>query len=280
MRNLALQHTAAACANPLCLLCEMGFLFDMLEKAEGSICQATNLLKIFSTHPEAARLGLLEEDASGHSLTTMLQGLTRFLLDAITLDYKSLYPYSDALAQAFATPATTAIRCMNCRSEHTRPGTSFASDLLYPLPKTGGRAARPPKVTFSQVLKLSMEREMTTRGWCSRCQRYQSLATRKTIHSVPPVLMLNAAITSIEAKQLWGIPGWLPDEIGVLFEQGQFFCYEGEDLKMQVQRGTNITVYSLIGLAADVDSGQHQKSHLVSVVNGIHPPFPILDNSS
>lgn len=30
----------------------MGFLFDMLEKAEGSICQATNLLKTFSNHPQ------------------------------------------------------------------------------------------------------------------------------------------------------------------------------------------------------------------------------------
>jgi PAB-dependent poly(A)-specific ribonuclease subunit 2 len=52
IRNLALQHTASACANELCLLCEMGFLFDMLEKAEGSICQATNLLKTFSNHPQ------------------------------------------------------------------------------------------------------------------------------------------------------------------------------------------------------------------------------------
>ena len=52
IRNLALQHTATSCMNDLCLLCEMGFLFDMLEKAEGSICQATNLLKTFSNHPQ------------------------------------------------------------------------------------------------------------------------------------------------------------------------------------------------------------------------------------
>jgi PAB-dependent poly(A)-specific ribonuclease subunit 2 len=82
---------------------------------------------------------------------------------------------------------------------------------------------------------------------------------------------LNAAITSPEAKQLWGTPGWLPEEIGVIVEQGQFFCYEGEDLKLHIQRGMHhITVYSLIGLAVDVDSGQHQKSHLVSIVNGEH----------
>jgi len=80
--------------------------------------------------------------------------------------------------------------------------------------------------------------------------------------------MLNAAITP-EAKQHWGTPGWLPNEIGIIVEQGQFFCYEGEDLKLHLQRGTHTTtVYSLIGITADVDSGQHQKSHLVSLVNG------------
>jgi PAB-dependent poly(A)-specific ribonuclease subunit 2 len=131
------------------------------------------------------------------------------------------------------------------------------------------RNARAPKQSFSQVLKASVERETTSRGWCSRCQRYQSLATRKTIHSVPAVLVLNAAINSPEARQYWSIPGWLPEEIGVILENGQFFCYQGEDLKFHIQRGShNITIYSLIGVAADIDSGQHQKSHLVSLVNG------------
>lgn len=281
IRNMALQHTATSCLNPLCLLCEMGFLFDMLEKAEGSICQATNLLKAFSNYPEAGRLGLLEEDAPSASLTTMLQGLNRFLLERITQDFKSIPPHSEAFGQILATSATTAIRCMNCRSEHTRPGTTFVNELIYPVPKSPGRNARVPKVSFSQVLKSSVERETTSRGWCSRCQRYQSLATRKTIHNVPPVLIINAQIATPEAKQLWGTPGWLPDEIGIIIEQGQFFCYEGEDLVLHLQRGIhNITVYSLIGLAADVDSGQHQKSHLVSLVNVAHSqPTPQTEDS-
>jgi PAB-dependent poly(A)-specific ribonuclease subunit 2 len=56
VRNAALHHTATNCINDTCLLCEMGFLFDMLEKAEGSICQATNLLKTFSNHPEGKQI--------------------------------------------------------------------------------------------------------------------------------------------------------------------------------------------------------------------------------
>jgi PAB-dependent poly(A)-specific ribonuclease subunit 2 len=81
--------------------------------------------------------------------------------------------------------------------------------------------------------------------------------------------MLNTAANNPDAKSFWATPGWLPEEIGVIVDQGQFFCYQGEDLKLHLQRGIhNITVYSLIGLAADIDSGQHQKSHLVSLVNG------------
>ncbi|KAF4122704.1 LOW QUALITY PROTEIN: PAB-dependent poly(A)-specific ribonuclease subunit 2 [Geosmithia morbida] len=270
LQNLALQHAATACVGEICLLCELGFLFDMLQKAEGSICQATNLLKTLSNHPQAAPLGLLEEEAHASSLNVMLQSLTRFMLDKIAGDYKPLSPNPSAMEQVLTTAATTAIRCMNCRSEYTRPGSTYVNDLLYPS-LTPGRNAKTPRITFSQVLKNSIERETTSKGWCSRCQRYQTIATRKTIHSIPSVLMLNTAITNQEHKMLWATPGWLPEEIGIIVEQGQLFCYEGEDLKLHLQRGIhNITVYSLIGMAVNIDGGQTQKPHLVSMVNVAH----------
>lgn len=81
--------------------------------------------------------------------------------------------------------------------------------------------------------------------------------------------MLNTAISSPEHRALWATPGWLPSEIGIIVEQGQFFCYEGEDLKLHLQRGIHdITVYSLTGMAINIESGQTQKPHLVAMVNG------------
>lgn len=116
VRNLALQHAATACVGEICLLCELGFLFDMLQKADGSICQATNLLRTLSSHPQgmnvcelmlnvamlifaAAPLGLLEEDSHGSSLNVMLQGLTRFFLDKVVQDFRSISPASTAMEQ-------------------------------------------------------------------------------------------------------------------------------------------------------------------------------------
>lgn len=101
------------------------------------------------------------------------------------------------------------------------------------------------------------------------CGRYRPLQVRRTIHDVPPALLLNAAINSNEARQLWATPGWLPEEIGIIIDSGQFFCYQGKDLKTHLERGMhNIKVYSLIGFAADIDCGPYQKSHLVSLING------------
>ncbi|ESZ94294.1 hypothetical protein SBOR_5290 [Sclerotinia borealis F-4128] len=275
IRNLALQHTATNCVNDMCLLCEMGFLFDMLEKAAGTVCQATNLLKTFSHHPEAKHLGLLEEESRGVPLSNMLQSMNRFFLERIPNEYKSIPPGSTLLEHVFSTPATMIIKCVFCKSEHTRPGATSSVDLIYPpaplkLYNRNGKTPM-PKRSLSEILKASIERETTNRGWCMNCKKYQSLQTKKTIHSSPHILMLNACISTPESKHFWETPGCLPEEIGIIISQGQIFCYQGEDLRLHIQRGAhNITVYSLVGLAADIDIGQHEKPHLVSLINVSH----------
>ncbi|KAJ4293921.1 poly(A)-specific ribonuclease [Collariella sp. IMI 366227] len=288
MRNMALQHAATACVSDLCLLCELGFVFDMLQKAEGSTCQATNLFKTLSATPQAANLGLLEEETHVSSLSTMTQLLSRFLFDRINLEYQSISPVSTTLEQklfnlpntptpdelvsrVLATSAIANIKCMNCRCETTRHVAANVTDLMYPPQKAATRGGRAPKTTFSQVLKMGVERETATRGWCSTCSRYLNLQTRKTIHSVPAVMTINTAISTAEQRRLWATPGWLPDEIGVIVDQGQFFCFEGEDLKLHLQRGIhNITVYSLIGMVLHIESSAPQKTHLVGMVNVAH----------
>ncbi|CZR51913.1 related to PAN2-component of Pab1p-stimulated poly(A) ribonuclease [Phialocephala subalpina] len=247
IRNLALQHTSSICVSDMCLLCEMGFLFDMLEKAQGNVCQATNLLKTFSSNPLAAQHRLLEEDAPTSSLTEMLQKLNRFFLERMAHDWRGLTPHNPQFEQIMSTSMRTTVRC---------------TKLMV-------RNARPPRPSFSEILKQSIEHDETSRGWCIHCQRHQPLATRKTIHNAPPVLLLNAAVKSPEAKQYWSIPGWLPEEIGIIIQEGQFFCYERDDLKSLLQR-RQVEVYSLIGFAAEIDSGQHQKPHLVSLINVAH----------
>lgn len=234
----------------------------------------------------AATLGLLEQHFTNNPLTVTIQAANRFLLRTFSENFRLRGPQARHMEQALTTGAITAIRCQHCANEMLKPGETLVHDMVYP-PKvsvfnvdyqinfltdqqqTVKHHPRAPKPSFSQILKQSVERQDQTRGWCDRCKRYQQLSTRKTIQSIPKVMMINAAIHSPDHKQLWAIPGWLPQEIGVIVSGGQFFCYEGQDLKLHLQRGVfDIVVYELVGVVCDISSGENQKSHLVSMING------------
>ncbi|KAJ4295515.1 poly(A)-specific ribonuclease [Kalmusia sp. IMI 367209] len=270
IRNLALRHTASPCLYESCLLCELGFLIDMLEKAAGLNCQASNFLKTFSGLSNAVSLNLLEEFVPNVALTSMIQAFNRFLLEKISEEFRQMLTTlggTSLMDQVLETQARASMKCAQCSNETIRGGRTFVNELVYPA-KHVMKNARGPRPTFSQILKSSVERQDQTRGWCTKCNRYQQMVQRKTIQSIPGVLMLNAAIQSHEAKLLWSIPNWLPQEIGIIVDQGQFYCFEGQDLALHLQRGVfDIMVYELIGVVADINSGEHQKPHLVATVN-------------
>ncbi|KAI0129433.1 exonuclease [Xylariales sp. AK1849] len=271
IRNVALQHAATACYDESCLLCELGFLFDMLSKAEGAPCHASNLLKIFSYHPQAANLGLLEDRPHAAPRTVMLQNFSRFIMDKIVADFRRV-DQSTAMERLLETSATSLIKCNNCGSETSRPGSSYVHELMYTSSKPAQRHAKGPKVTFSQILKKSVERDLNSKGWCQTCHRYQTLSTRKVIHHIPDVLTLNVGPLTDEYRRLWATPGWLPDEIGVIVVNGDFYAYEGDDLKYHLNRGHhNMTVYSLTGLAVNIDNSHSSKeSHIVAMADVSH----------
>jgi PAB-dependent poly(A)-specific ribonuclease subunit 2 len=239
----------------------------MLEKANGQNCQATNLLKTFSSFREASNLGLLEENLTNKSLSTAIQAVNRFFLTQIAHDFRMIQPSSEELDQRLATIASESIRCMFCQNETVRPGNSLANELLYPNLDIK-HARRNPAFRFSSILRASIERETQNRGWCNYCRRYQQVMIRKTVHRMPLILVLNAALTNPICRRLWSIPGWLPDAVGVVIDNGQVMCFEGDELRAREQNNTpGLVVYDLVGLVAEIDIPEHQKPHLVSFIN-------------
>jgi PAB-dependent poly(A)-specific ribonuclease subunit 2 len=85
---------------------------------------------------------------------------------------------------------------------------------------------------------------------------------------MPLILVLNAALTNPICRRLWSIPGWLPDAVGVVIDNGQVMCFEGDELRAREQNNTpGLVVYDLVGLVAEIDIPEHQKPHLVSFIN-------------
>lgn len=267
VRNFALQHTARDCKYESCLLCELGFLVDMLEKAQGQNCQATNFLKALTKQPGATTLTILEEHTVDAPLTAMIQNLDRFLLNRLEDSHRRVAGNNREMQATFGMTGSAFSQCTHCAYEDAREQVWYSHDLVYP-PKPAKHSPRSTRPSFSKLLKDSVERYDQQRGWCMRCQGYKAIRSRRAVHVMPAVLMINTALHTQEARQLWGTPGILPREIGIIVHNGQLYCYEGQDLQLHLQRRTyDITVYELVGFVADVAAGDAQKSHMVSIID-------------
>ena len=280
IRNLALHHTARDCKFENCMLCETGFVVDMLEKANGLICQATNFFKALSKQPSAAGLHFLEEHTFNTPLTMMIQNLTRFLLPTLDDNFRRVARNTGELQLALGTFGRSYSACTTCSYEDAKDQIWYSHELVYPA-RNPKHAPRNVRHIFSRLLKESVERYDQHRGWCMRCQGYKAIRSRRGLLRTPSVLMINAAIQTPEAKSLWSTPGFLPRRIGIIVQDNQFYCYEGHDLDLHEQRGIHeITVYELTGIVADVASTEMQHSHLVSLVNvgASHPDSTTREN--
>ena len=119
------------------------------------------------------------------------------------------------------------------------------------------------------MLKQSVERENQTRGWCDKCRRYNNLSTRKSIKRIPEVLFLNATATpSLDAKQFWSNNAFLPEEIGIVMQEDQFFCYQGDELHRLIKDGQRVELYELVGFVAEIRVEEERNTHLAALVNG------------
>ncbi|KAL8823818.1 MAG: hypothetical protein Q9191_005520 [Dirinaria sp. TL-2023a] len=242
-RNVALQHAAGGCLSERCLLCEMGYLFDMIEKAAGQSCQATNFLKAFSGIPEStstpkynrllaysqlARRWYISEDASTqlqNSLDSRIQSATHFLMERIALD-------------------ATRISEMELMKLNSVSGWKKSWSF------------RTLAATFSDIVTNSFHRESEKKGFCNRCKKYAPISSRPEIRAVPPVLLFNANLDSnTDSRHLWSTPGWLPTEIAIVPHGRSVLCFEGEALQdlLRAKPEAENMIYELVGFVADIN---------------------------
>ncbi|KAI9733955.1 MAG: poly(A)-specific ribonuclease [Cirrosporium novae-zelandiae] len=265
-RNLALHHAASTCLQETCLLCEMGFLFDMLEKANGQSCQATNLLKTFSSFQDASQLGLLEENLPSTSISHLIQSVCRFFMQRMKLDYDKNVAQSSQFENTFTIEAMSNHHCTYCRKEQLRADSSMVTDLIYAgLAEANNRRITP---SFAQILKSTLQQEIQSRAFCENCKTYRIMTRQRMVQAIPSVLMLNAHVTKPTEKALWARPNWLPQQIGVILTSGQVYVVEGEDIERSFEESIqNMEIYDLVGVVVDVNGGDHQRPHLVSLVD-------------
>ncbi|RKP36537.1 ubiquitin carboxyl-terminal hydrolase-domain-containing protein [Dimargaris cristalligena] len=209
-RAVAVAHMTLACPLDSCLLCELGFLFRMLEDAHGANCQATNFLRVFSTIRQADALGLLEpaKPSPQTAFGALIQNAVRFMLQQFHQEYSQ--PELPPLPTTWAAYG----------SIQSSPQGDYTPRFTLPYLTTAERT----RVSFTQLLHAALEPHTQNRVWCEDCRQYQMMNQAKVCSTLPPILTINCAIKYNDEAQIWvGVGGgssgsgrrWLPTRIAV-----------------------------------------------------------------
>ncbi|XP_044014087.1 PAN2-PAN3 deadenylation complex catalytic subunit PAN2-like [Aphidius gifuensis] len=194
-------------SNIILLYNPVGFLFRNLDESRGSPCQTANLLRAFKSVPEAATLGLLQNDFQAGasrktSLLTLIQTWNRFILHKMhyeILESKECQLEEEdetEISRLFGAEQVAIYRCLKCARQISRESTVLLSDLIYPELKN-------EEIEFTTILARSLNLEKKKHSWCDHCQKFNPTLEKRSTTKLPQVLSLNCGLESSQGRDFW-----------------------------------------------------------------------------
>ncbi|KAH6566063.1 hypothetical protein BASA50_010163 [Batrachochytrium salamandrivorans] len=277
--ELVKAHIRTQCARDLCLACELGFLFRMLEDSKGVNCQASNFLRAFGAIPQAHALGLVEADSS-HTDTLnplalpygkLIQTTFRFLLEQMhqelgarssgVLDTDGSLP-DEYIKTIYGIPLWMSTKCQD---NHVldREINPFVIDISYDL-----KNASPD---FLELLSSSINRGSSTRAWCDQCQKYQMVTQTRKLNGFPYILSLNSNISNDAESEIWLGEGpgtdFLPKSFALKKDSDGLIVVDFDELPTEVNfNSTDVVIYDLRTVVSSIQF-ENETPHLVSCIN-------------
>lgn len=260
--NACLEYVARYnTVDNISLLNELGLLFDMLHKANGKHCRASNFLKTLSLTPQASKLGLIHDDITGSqpaSSAHLLQSFCRFLLDCIALDESSIAS-TNFFDSVTGIVVNTTRKSLTCGAESVSTDVFRNLELVSLVSSSSQQKYFRASSYFLDSLQRSLESWTQMRGWCEACQKYQLMGTLQSVQKFPPLLNVSIPLEDGTAhlnRQYWASDSWPAKEFVVTTVRG----------KLTVRRQGNGDKYRLLGLIAQIAGQDTRGTHLVCLV--------------
>lgn len=284
-------QTRKGCQKDNCLLCQAGFLFRMLEDAQGANCQATNFLRALGSSERAASLGLMDKDDSPSAdvaYSNLIQTFNRFIIDTAareaTLADEATKSNGDIalseqangsfkiMSTLFCNSVSTRHTCATCSFTSTREGESLVVDLVYPRRALSNEREIPSD--FATVLTSSLMRETQTKATCRSCHTPLSIIKSRRIlpetNRLPQALSINCAVNTSEQLRFWmdnanTSKSYLPPKLAIKVENDSLSIRDLRSEGTDSDQHEGCAIYELRSMVVQVQADQ-DIPHLIAIV--------------
>lgn len=187
--NFSMYYVAeagAASADRVDLLCELGFLFDMLCKAQGRHCRATNFVNALKSVPAATALGLIvDEDTVIDYMGLLAQSFCTFLMEQILADETKVRGRSSRFGAITGSTYNLQTRCSACGTTQRRTSTVTSIEMPRYFSKE----------SFSSFLLAALDKTTQSRANCETCKTPRIIQYNRQFTQLAPVLILNVNLS-------------------------------------------------------------------------------------
>eukprot|EP01094_Clydonella_sp_ATCC50884_P027894 TRINITY_DN8211_c0_g1_i1.p1 TRINITY_DN8211_c0_g1~~TRINITY_DN8211_c0_g1_i1.p1 ORF type:complete len:1018 (+),score=282.38 TRINITY_DN8211_c0_g1_i1:365-3055(+) len=225
------------CNQEFCVTCELGFLFHMLNIADGRNCHSSNVIRAVRMVPGSDEAGILLDDSvetsaknmasadstpsfspshwrlhSSTAFTHILERFARFLFGRMHTE--SLHHTAPAYAtqpraaplkvveDLFGFECKTSSCCLSCGHE---VGVENSKVHLVSLGYPNLQESAHTSPSFATILRKSLCGEfelMDEDGMCPECSTYQPIHSRRELRTLPHKLCVLANVNE-ERMQIW-----------------------------------------------------------------------------
>lgn len=213
--NYAIDTIAEDVTEETNMLVELGYLFDMLVKAKGRHCAASNFQRLFSSLPEAQSFGLIGDNCfvmDDYKQRKIIQTFNRFLLRKLSLDECKLYFTEESLKlnEICGVATNTTVFSKFCPLAQKREGIYQTIDVnSRPI---GLNSMILHDVTILNYLEASMNRHIQQQIICENCGVEHPVNAALQICDLPPVIILNLDFSNQTMAEIRTFDGWLVPE--------------------------------------------------------------------
>ncbi|WFC99358.1 poly(A)-specific ribonuclease [Malassezia yamatoensis] len=285
VRAFAIRHILMPCPNDQCLLCEAGFLFRMLEDANGCHCQSTTFARVFSNLPKVRSLGLLDDEKEARvppePYSQLVQQLNHFLLSDMSqnaLQTGASIKLSKNMLALCANPCAYTLQthsaCGLCGHRSSRQQLAHVLSLAYPPPGS------PAASRLADLLPMSFSRDSVARGKCRHCQAphapHTTFRTIQSTDALPAVLSMNAGVMTASQLAQWSSKrddnhhDFLTPFLCLKVNQGRVSASAHTS---RPEEEKDSAIYTLRSLVVQVQ-GAHDAPHLCTIVRGASAEQP------